>query len=315
MFDPVEGTFHGEMCAKQHQEQAVAGMKLYLGETDLQTLVAMEELAITYNELGALHTESDQQLGRHYLETAHEIAMFVLAQRQQQLGDKDSLTWMAQGTLHRIKAAMGDFDEAERLFSDLLPVAARHLGNTHPEVLNHRNYHSRILIQQKRYDEAEKILLNTSKRESYKTATLLSDPPGRWDALWTLVECYQIQGKIELGLTTCRELLDAVRNIRQGEVQTEISSTFWYMVLAKETELETTEDLRTIEHPTSFSFRTTPSDYSRPAILAPSRHTTGSGSRDNLPSGAGHIRRRVTTWEEELLDGKWAESSTSDCWP
>ncbi|KAL8928606.1 MAG: hypothetical protein Q9208_001840 [Pyrenodesmia sp. 3 TL-2023] len=281
--------------AKQHQEHAVAGMRLCLGENNLRTLIAMEELAITYKELGTLHTASNQELGRQYLDTAHELAMFIVEQRKQQLGDKQPHTWMAQGTLGRIKAAMGDVDEAERLFSELLPVAARHLGDSHLEVLSHKNHHSKILIQQKRYDEAETFLLDISRLEKYRMSTFTCDHPDRWDALWTLVECYQKQGKIDRSLATCKELLEAVRAIRQGEKPTETTSIFWRMVLDKKTELVITKDSGTVEHPTSFSFRP-PSDNSRPAISAPGMPTTSSDLQDTLPLGAGDVRRRVTTW-------------------
>ncbi|KAL8850930.1 MAG: hypothetical protein Q9221_004130 [Calogaya cf. arnoldii] len=281
--------------AKQHQEQAVAGLKLCLGEDNLRTLIAMEELAITYKELGTLHIESNHELGQQYLATAHELAIFVVEQRKQQLGDKQPHTWMAQGTLGRIKAAMGEVDEAERVFSDLSPVAARHLGDSHLGVLSHKNHHSKILIQQKRYDEAENFLVDISRPEKYRTATFTCDHPDRWDALWTLAECYQKQGKIGQSLATCNELMAAVRAIRQGEKQTEISSTFWQMVLAKKTELMSTKDSRTTEHPTSFSFRP-PSDSSRPTILAPGLSTISSDSPGTVLLGAGDVRRRVTTW-------------------
>lgn len=278
--------------AKQHQEQAVAGMKRCLGEDNLRTLVAMEELAITYKELGVLHSESNQELSRQYLKTAHELANHIVKQRKQQLGEKQPLTWVAQGTLARIKAAMGHVDEAERMFSDLSSVATRHLGDSHLGVLSHKNHYSKVLIQQKRYHEAEIFLVDISRPEKYRTLTFLSDHPDRWDALWTLVECYQKQGKTDQSLATCNELVAAVRAIRQGEKQTEISSTFLHIVLAKKRELMATKDSQPIEHPTSFSVRP-PSDGSRPAILAPA---TSSDSQDAVSLGAGDVRRRVTTW-------------------
>ncbi|KAL8880635.1 MAG: hypothetical protein Q9198_001994 [Flavoplaca austrocitrina] len=281
--------------AKEHQEQAVAGMKLCLGENNLRTLIAMEELAITYKELGTLHTDSNQELGRQFLEIAHNLAMFIVEQRKQQLGDKQPHTWMAQGTLGRIKAAMGDVDEAERIFSDLSPVATRHLGGSHLGVLSHKNRHSRILIQQKRYNEAEIILLDITRPERYRTASFKSDHPDRWEALWTLVECFQKQGKIGRSLATCKELLEAVRAITQGEKQTEISSTFWQMVLAKKTELMATKDSRMPRRPTSSSSQPLTAK-SGPAIMAPGMPAFGSHSLINVPLDAGDIRRRVTTW-------------------
>jgi tetratricopeptide (TPR) repeat protein len=281
--------------ARQHQEQAVAGMELCLGERDMRTLVAMEELAITYKELGTVHMESNKELARQYLETAHRHAVFVVEQRKKQLGDKQPYTWMAQGTLGRIKAAMGDVDEAERLFSSILPVAARHLGDDHLGVLSHKNHYSKILIQQKRYREAETFLLDISRPAKYKTATFTGDHPDRWDALWTLVECYQKQGKIDCSLATCDELLGAVRAIRQGKEQTEMSSTFWEMVLDKRAELVAIKDSGIVEDSTSVALGS-PSDNLAPAVLHPAVHTMSSDTQIVATPGVGDLRLRGTTW-------------------
>lgn len=280
--------------ARQHQEQAVAGLKLYLGERDMRTLVALEELAITYKELGTMHMKSNKELARQYLETAHRHAVFVVEQRREQLGDKQPHTWMAQGTLGRIKAAMGDVDEAETLFSSILPVAARLLGDHHLGVLSHKNHHSKILIQQKRYREAETCLLDISRPAKYKMATFTDDHPDRWDALWTLAECYQKQGKIECSLTTCNELLGAVKAVRKGKEQTETSSTFWKMVLDKRAELLAIKDSGIAEDSTSVVFGP-PSDNLGPAALHFGVPIKGSDSRIIAP-GAGDLRLRGTTW-------------------
>ena len=232
----LRACFHFEK-ARQHQEKALIGMKSCLGETDMRILITMEELAITYKELGTAHMDSNQRLARQYLETAYTYASFVVEQRKKQLGEKQPHTWQAQGTRARIKAAMGDVEEAERVFNDILPVAARHLGDDHLGVMSHKNHLSKILIQQQRYREAETLLLDIASPAKYKTATSSGDHPDRWDALWTLVESYQKQGNVDRGLATCNELVSAVKAIRQGKEQTEISNTFWRMVLEKRAEL------------------------------------------------------------------------------
>jgi tetratricopeptide (TPR) repeat protein len=223
--------------ARRYQEQAVEGMKQYVGKENLSTLITIEQLAITYKELSTVYLDSNKALAQQYLETAHKHASFVLEQRISQLGEKQPHTWMAQGTLGRIKAAMGHIEEAETMFATLLPVAIRHLGPDHLEVLSHQAHHCKILIQQGRYQEAEACLVNISRPARYKTVISKGDHPDRWDALWTLVDCYHKQEKIELSLATCNELLDAVGAIRQGKEQTEISSIFWELILAKRVDL------------------------------------------------------------------------------
>lgn len=281
-------------AARQHQETAVLGMRKCLGERDKGTLIAMEELAITYKELGIVHMELDKELARTYLETAYRHANFVVEQLKEQLGDRQPHTWMAQGTLGRIKAAMGDVDEAETVLSSLLPVAARHLGDHHLGVLSHKNHHSKILIQQKRYREAETSLLDISRPAKYKTATFTGDHPDRWDALWTLVGCYQKQGKIECSLSTCNELLGAMGAIRQGREQTETSSTFWEMVLAKGADLLAIKDSGILEDSMSGASGA-PVGNLGPAVLHPSVHTMSSGTQIVSTLGVGDLRRRDTT--------------------
>ena len=281
--------------AREYQEEAVAGMKTCFGERDMRTLIAMDELAITYKDLSTVYMKSDQQLAHQYLETAHKHAIFVVEQRRKQLGDKQPLTWMAHRTLGRIKAAMGDVDEAERLFSSILPVAARHLGDDHIGVLNGKNHYARILIQQKRYSEAEIVLLDISRPVKYKTATFTGDHPDRWDALWTLVECYQKQGKIVHSLATCNELLKAISTIRQGREQTETSSTFWKMVLDKKAELLIVKDSSPVEDFTSEAYKP-PDNNLVPTVFQTGANSTSSDTRFSATQKGWDLRLRGTTW-------------------
>jgi Tetratricopeptide repeat len=236
--------------ARKHLEQAVDGMKSCVGEKDPRTLVTLEELAITYRELGNILMGSNESLARMYLDMALQQASFVVEQRKKQLGDRQPFTWMAQGTLGRIKAAMGQVDEADEIFSTVLPVAARHFGDDHLVIMCHKTYHAKIMMQQERYREAETLLLDVSQPSKYKTATFTGDHPDRWDALWTLVQCFQKQGKIEASLAKCNVLLEAVRAIQEGKDQTEVSSTFWRMVLDKRAELAAINDANAGQHST-----------------------------------------------------------------
>ena len=223
--------------ACSYLEQAKAGMERYLGENDMRTLVTTEELAITYKDLAVTLLTSNLRLATQYLETAYAHATLVLKQRREQIGDRQPHTWIAQGTVGRIKAAMGDVTTAEQIFSNILPVAVRHLGDKHLGVLNHKTHYARILMQQDRYQEAEALLIDVSKPANYKITSLIGDHPDRWDALWALIDCFQKQGKTNSGLATCNELISAMNLIRDGKEQTETSSAFWKMALNKRREL------------------------------------------------------------------------------
>lgn len=281
--------------ARRHQEQAVAGLKRCLGDNDIRTLVAMEDLAITYKELSTMHTESNKAISKEYLEAAHKHATFVVEQCKKQLGDKQPHTWMAQGTLGRINAAMGDVDGAERIFTSILPVAARHLGDDHLGVLSHKGHYSKILIQQKRYQEAETILVEISRPAKYNTATSTGDHPDRWDALWTLVDCYQKQGKMDYSLATCNNLLRAVSAIQEGKQQTETSRAFWRMVQDRRAELMIVRGLDSSDTTTSMMIWPPP-HHQRLAALHSGMQVKSTGSELMPTMEVKHLKVRGTTW-------------------
>ncbi|RDW80348.1 hypothetical protein BP5796_05046 [Coleophoma crateriformis] len=234
--------------AKEHQEKAVSGLKRLLGENDLNTMIAMESLARTYRALGVKYLKTDPRLGRDYLEMAQDNLMFIIEQRTKQLGEKQPYTWLAKCNLGGVKGAMGELEEAERLISSLIPMAVAHLGEDHLGVLAGKNELSRVLMKQKRFLEAERILLDVSRPENYcKTATATGDHPDRCDALWTLVDCYDLQDKIEDGLRTCDQLEAIIIAIRRGKTTAGVSNTFWQMIQDKKAELQSRRNRRLID--------------------------------------------------------------------
>ncbi|RDW69224.1 hypothetical protein BP6252_08244 [Coleophoma cylindrospora] len=234
--------------AKEHQEKAVSGLKRLLGENDLNTMIAMESLARTYRALGVQYLKTDPKLGRDYLEMAQDNLMFIIEQRTKQLGEKQPYTWLAKCNLGGVKGAMGELEEAERLINSLIPMAVAHLGADHLGVLAGKNELSRVLMKQKRFYEAERILLDVSRPENYcKTATATGDHPDRCDALWTLVECYDLQDKIEDGLRTCDQLEAIIIAIRRGKITAGVSNTFWQMIQDKKADLQSRRTRRLID--------------------------------------------------------------------
>lgn len=270
--------------AVEHQEAAVTGLKRLLGEADLKTLLAIEALSRTYQRLGVKYLESNPELSHYYLETADRNMTFVVEERTKQLGSKQPYTWLAKVHLGAIKGAMGELDEGERLIASLIPMAVDHLGADHLGVMAGKNELARILIKQKRFSEAEDILLDISKPEKYqKTATATGDHPDRCDALWTLIECYYQQSKIDEGLQTCDEVEGIILRMRKGKKKTEVSTPFWEIIQKRRRDLQAAKDACDKDN-FSFSGGSTPEGLRSPAfprgvraITSDAKHVTSAG--------------------------------------
>ncbi|KAH8821918.1 hypothetical protein F5884DRAFT_746205 [Xylogone sp. PMI_703] len=245
--------------AKQYQEKAVAGLRRILGERDLETLVAVENLAMTYVELGTRYLEADKELANRYLYDAHKSMLLVVEERKKQLGE-NPYTWLAKVHLARVKSVIGDLGEAENLIRDVMPIAVGYLGEDHLGVLAGKKDLANILIKQKRYEEAEEILLDISNLKKYsKTTTDSGWHPDQTSALWSLVECYQKQGKVGDSLRICDGLCEMIEKVRKSRAEsrakaeksnsgnseristnTDTSNIFLQMVQDKRAELQAT---------------------------------------------------------------------------
>jgi hypothetical protein len=93
----------------------------------------------------------------------------------------------------------------------------RNLGDNHLGVLLARTWLARILFRQKKYEEAEEILITVIPRHKYE-ASRRGDGDhvehlDRIQALWFLMDCYQSQGKIEEAIRIGDELWEGVHTL------------------------------------------------------------------------------------------------------
>jgi tetratricopeptide (TPR) repeat protein len=189
--------------AQDLHSKAMSGMKRTLGSTDQRTLGAMENAALTYIEHGIEH-----------LESAHEMMVRVLEERREKLGKEHPYTLLAIVNLSRIKTALHQTDEAEALLRTALPIAERNLGENHGGTLLGRVWLSQVLVHQKRYSEAEDILTKVVERQRYESSAREDgEHTDRIQALWFLLQCYQLQSKIEDAIRIGNELSEGVRNV------------------------------------------------------------------------------------------------------
>jgi hypothetical protein len=178
-------------------------MKGVLGPTHLSTLIAMEGLALTYLELGG-----------EMLNPAHNLMVQVVAQRKKKLGQEHPYTLLPICNLARIKSTVGQTAEAEALICSALPIAERNLGNNHFGTLAGRVHLAQIHVCQKRYSEAEDILTDVIQRQRYAiVAPGDGEHPDRVQAMFYLVQCYQLQGKVEDAIRICADLSKGINKL------------------------------------------------------------------------------------------------------
>lgn len=183
--------------------KAMTGMERILGPTDLRTLSAAEHVALTYMEVGGEH-----------LDRAHMMQAQVLEERRQKLGKEHPYTLLAIANLARIKAALNRTDEAEEFLRTAIPIAERNLGENHAGTLLGRVWLSQVLVRQQRYSEAEEILTKVVQRQRYESSAREDgEHTDRIQALWFLLKCYQLQGKIEDAIRIGIELSEGVSMI------------------------------------------------------------------------------------------------------
>lgn len=183
--------------------KAIDGMKRVLGPTDHRTLTAMEGLAITYLEMGG-----------DLLKTAHELMIDVLNHREKKLGKEQPYTLLATCNLARIKSALGQNNEAEKLMRHALPIAQRNLGKDHFGTLAGEVYFAQVLARQQRFGEAEDMLVHVVERQRYVSAARDDgEHPDRIMALWYLLQCYQLQAKFGDAIRICDVLEKSVSTI------------------------------------------------------------------------------------------------------
>ena len=181
-----------------------------IGPTHEKTLGAKENLAIAHlDSMGNLVHPTDEQP-----HPAHELMLEVLDERTEKLGKDQPYTLLAKCDLARVKSALGDPIEAERLLRATLPIAQRKLGENHFGTLMGKTYLAQTLVRQKRYDEAERMFTEITEQSRYASAARDDgEHPDRILAMWYLVTCYEAHGKYSEAISVCGELAKAVVTI------------------------------------------------------------------------------------------------------
>ena len=181
------------------QSKALSGLRHKLGSTHLDTLIALDNLAMAYYDRAAFGFGHPQDLDR-----AVKLEEEVFEKRKEKLGREHLFTLWAGLNLARIEALRGDTDKAITIFLEGHTIATRNLGETHFAVLFAKLHYGRILMQAKRYEEAEALLMEVI--ESHESSR--KSHPDRLLAIFSLIKCRNLLGKTDTVTDLMEELTE-----------------------------------------------------------------------------------------------------------
>lgn len=189
--------------AEALHERAAIGLEKALGKTNLDTITAMAGLAV-----------AKLYIGGDRLPAALELIDLVCKERKKQLGKEHPWTLLALSDCARIKASLGDTDEAEEILVGALTIAKRNLGQDHQGVLASMAHLANIYVQVQRYQEAEDILIRVTQPEKYRYSVRDDgEHPDRIAALWYLMNCFLAQEKNGEALEVNYRLYEALESL------------------------------------------------------------------------------------------------------
>ncbi len=191
--------------AKRLHSTAWEGMRKadVLGPNHHDTLTAQDSLAMAYLCIG----------GNANLELAYQLETDILNKRKQKLGKEHQWTLHSVLNLSRINFARGFSDEAERGLRAGLMVAHRNLGAEHFGTLFGESRLGLMLICQKRYAEAEELLLKTIETYKIMPGGREGRHPDRLSAMFHLAHCYRLQQKFQPAINICHEIISIMEQI------------------------------------------------------------------------------------------------------
>ncbi|KAJ2993108.1 hypothetical protein NUW58_g1946 [Xylaria curta] len=182
--------------------EALEGMKDTLGNEHLLATYAKENFARVSCLIG------EQAL----LDRSLQLMEEAISTRKARMGKEAPWTLMAMGNMAVVLAARGQVEKAEKLILDVLPIAERNLGSRHIGVLFGQQILATVLIQQKRYGEAEAILVEAIKGQKDMTSRSHDFHPDRIVSMIELARCYERQGKLKNSIEMCDETIQGIEH-------------------------------------------------------------------------------------------------------
>jgi tetratricopeptide (TPR) repeat protein len=225
--------------AQRQLERALDLRRRVLGAKNLDTLAAMQDVALLYVEQGKygqaepLYTNvleaRRRELGEEHpdtLETTEKVVFLhihqgryaqaeplckkVLELRRRALGEEDPYTLSDMNHLAMIYLFQGKYAQAEPLFTKTLELQRRVLGEENPDTLSSRGYLAHSYMSQGKYAQAEPLLSNNL---AVVRRVLGEDHPDTIANMNDLAQVYIRQGKFAEAEPLSTKVLEGWRRV------------------------------------------------------------------------------------------------------
>ncbi len=183
--------------AEPHLERAFSIRKEELGERHLETLYAMSNLAVFYNDQGRY-------------EEAERLFSDALKNLRILKGDEDRATISCTNNLASVYKKLGRHTEAEALYSRVLEVSRRVLGAEHIETLAAMNNLATLYYKLGKHQKAEKLFVNTFE---ITRKALGEEHPQTLSSMYNLAKLYQDQNNYKQAEQLYEQTLDVSRRV------------------------------------------------------------------------------------------------------
>ena len=188
--------------ARSHLSKAIHGMKHSetLGPEHLDTLMAMSDLAMTYLEDEGCTDSTTKEMDK-----ARQGMEEVLRKRERKLGKEHPFTLWAVVNVARLKAAVGQLEEAKVDIKTSLSIAERNFDAQHLGLLFGKLHLARVLASLERYQDAEKLLVEVVEGHKGRTVLNGGDHFDRYKASGQLSICLKMQRRLDEAVARCQE--------------------------------------------------------------------------------------------------------------
>ena len=137
----------------------------------------------------------------------------VLEVRKEKLGREHGFTLLAMLNFSRVKIAMGDLEGAEALLEEGLKVGERNYGPDHVGCLWARSLIAKIWIQQEKWRDTERLLVDNTQRQHNLLQGRGKYHPDRLDGLVMLATVYNALGQLDDCIRVADEALQGFKRI------------------------------------------------------------------------------------------------------
>jgi hypothetical protein len=194
--------------AVELHEEAYEGLRKdkCLGPIHADTLSAKESLALALWDRQRYLQPSEEDLNK-----AFALESEVVEQRRKKLGRQHPYTLWSICNLAKIKAARGDFEEAEHDLRVNLPIAEMNLSQEHLGVLMAKAQLGHFLVLRGKLDDAEELLVNVIA--TYDRLDLGRYHGDNLVALAFLIKCYTLQRKDDEARQIQERMIPGIRRI------------------------------------------------------------------------------------------------------